>query len=193
MAEDERKRWDEKHALEHGAEFPSAFLRQIFQEQSWRIQGGSALDVATGRGRNAFFLAERGFHVEAVDISEAALKEASTLAEEKGLTITFRQVDLDHVELSESTYDMILNFNFLQRSLIAKMKRALKLGGHIIFETYLIEQRILGHPKNPAYLLGHNELLELFRDFRILYYHEGRFVEGGKDAFRAGLFGQKVR
>ena len=73
------------------------------------------------------------------------------------------------------------------------MKSALKLGGHVIFETYLVDQRVLGHPRNPAYLLGHNELLDLFRDFRVLRYREGRFAEGGKEAYRAGLFGQKVR
>ena len=124
MATDDQGRWDKKHATEEGHEDASSFLRQLFEVGAWRIQAGSALDVATGRGRNAFFLAERGFRVEAIDISEAALKEASKLAEEKGLTITFRQVDVDHVELSESTYDMILNFNFLQRSLIAKIGRA---------------------------------------------------------------------
>jgi len=113
--------------------------------------------------------------------------------QEKKLAIDFRQADLDSVELPEAAYDLILNFNFLQRSLIPKMKKALKLGGHIVFETYLIDQRVLGHPSNPVYLLGHNELLELFRDFRVLYYREGKFAEGGKEAYRAGLFAQKVR
>jgi len=56
----------------------------------------------------------------------------------------------------------------------------------------LEDQRVLGHPKNPVYLLGHNELLKLFRDFLILCYREGKFAEGGKEAYRAGLFGQKV-
>lgn len=193
MATEDQERWDERHAGGHGVEPPSAFLHQIFHEHSWRIQPGRALDIATGKGRNALFLAERGFSVEAIDISEVALQEARREAEGKGLTITFRQADLDDVELPEAAYDMILNFNFLQRSLIPKMKKALKLGGHIVFETYLIDQRVLGHPRNPAYLLGHNELLELFRDFRILYYSEGKFLEGGKEAYRAGLFGQKVQ
>jgi len=87
---------------------------------------------------------------------------------------------------------MVLNFNFLLRSLIPKIKKSLKLGGHVVFETFLIEQQDIGHPKNPAYLLGHNELLELFRDFRILYYREGKFVEGEDVSYRAALFGQKV-
>jgi len=193
MATEDQKRWDEKHRGGHGEESPASFLQQIFQQHSWRIQPGRALDIATGRGRNALFLAEKGFRVEGVDISETALQAARERAKEKGLAIIFKQADLDDVELPDAAYDMILNFDFLQRSLIPKMKRALKPGGHIIFETYLIDQRVLGHPKNPVYLLGHNELLELFRDFRILCYREGKFAEGGEEAYRAGLFGQKVR
>jgi 2-polyprenyl-3-methyl-5-hydroxy-6-metoxy-1,4-benzoquinol methylase len=193
MATEDQKRWDERHASGHGAEAPSAFLQEIFQLPSWRIEPGRALDIATGNGRNALYLAERGFTVEAIDISQVALQEGRKRAEEKGLSVTFRQADLDHCDFPEAAYNIVLNFNFLQRSLIPKMKGALRLGGHVIFETYLIDQRVLGHPRNPAYLLGHNELLELFRDFRVLYYREGKFAEGGKEAYRAGLLGRKVR
>lgn len=192
MAGDDQKIWDERHASKHGQGEPSPFLKEILESNSWRIQPGRAIDIATGRGRNALFLAERGFSVEAIDVSTVALEQGRKAAQEKKLAIDFRQADLDSVELPEATYDMILNFNFLQRSLIPKMKKALKLGGHIVFETYLVDQRVLGHPRNPAYLLGHNELLELCRDFRVLYYREGKFAESGREAYRAGLFGQKV-
>lgn len=190
---DDRERWNKRHGAEQEPTGPSDFLRQVFDHSSWRIQPGRALDIATGKGRNALFLAKKGFSVDATDISEVALKEARRQAEQEGLAITFKQADLEDLELPEAAYDVILNFNFLQRSLIPEMKKALKLGGYIVFETYLIDQRVLGHPRNPAYLLGHNELLELFRDFRILNYREGKFAEGGKEAYRAGLFGQKVR
>ena len=192
MAKEDQKRWDEKHAAGHGEESPSPFLEEVFRSGSWNIQPGRALDIATGRGRNAFFLAERGFRVDAMDISQVALQEAGKVAEAKGLTINFIQADLEQAALPEMTYDLIINCNFLERSLIPKMKTALKLGGHVVFETYLVDQRVFGHPRNPAYLLGHNELLELFRDFRVLYYREGKFVEGDKEAYRAGLFGRKV-
>ncbi len=193
MVSDDQKRWDERYSSKHGQEGPSPFLLQVFESHAWRIQPARALDVATGKGRNALFLAERGFSVEAVDISEVGLQEGRKAAEERRLSVAFRQADLDKTGLPDAAYDLILNFDFLQRSLIPKMKKALKLGGHIVFESYLIDQRVLGHPRNPAYLLSHNELLELFRDFRVLYYREGKFLEGGKEAYRAGFFGQKVR
>jgi len=193
MATEDQKRWDEKHAGGREDESPSSFLAEVLDSDSCHISPGLALDVAAGRWRNAFFLAERGFRVDAMDISEVALQEARRIAEAKGLAINFIQADLEQADLSENAYDTIVNFNFLERSLIPKMKRALKVGGHIVFESYLVDQGVLGHPRNPAYLLGHNELLELFRDFRVLYYREGKMVERGKEAFRARLLGQKVR
>jgi hypothetical protein len=69
---------------------------------------------------------------------------------------------------------------------------AVKVGGYVIFETYLIDQREIGQPKNPDYLLGHNELLEHFRDFRVLYYREGKFTEGEEASCRAGILAQRT-
>jgi tellurite methyltransferase len=181
------------HPLKGEQREPASFLRQIFALRSWRMQPGRALDLATGRGRNALFLAQRGFAVEAIDISEAALADARKRANAERLKIEFRQADLEGIVLPAASCDLILNFNYLQRSLVAQMKEALRVGGRIIFETYLIDQQQIGHPKNPDYLLRHGELLGLFSDFRVFYYREGKFSEAGKEAFRAGLFGQKVR
>jgi tellurite methyltransferase len=193
MATDGQERWDKLHEAHHEEVEPARFLREVFQADAWNIPPGRALDIATGKGRNAIFLAERGFAVDAVDISEVALEAARKTAGEKGLTVKFQQADIEHIRLSDAAYDLIINFNFLERSLIPKIKKTLKIGGHVVFETFLIDQRVLGHPKNPAYLLGHNELLELFRDFRVLYYREGKIPGDGREAYKAGLFGQRVR
>jgi tellurite methyltransferase len=192
VGREDQKHWDEKHAGGHGEDSPSSLMEEIFRGRSWPIQPGKALDIATGKGRNAVFLAEHGFKVDAMDISAVALEEARKIAQAKKLDINFIEADLDHAELPEAAYELIVNFNFLERGLIPKMKVALKPGGHIVFETFLIDQKELGHPRNPAYLLGHNELLDLFRDFRVLYYREGKMIEGVKESYRAGLFAQKV-
>jgi hypothetical protein len=86
-----------------------------------------------------------------------------------------------------------VNIDYLQRSLLPVIKAALKLGGFVICDTYLIEQQTIGHPKNPNYLLQHNELLESFRDFRVLYYREGKIINNDDPSFRAGIFAQKIR
>jgi SAM-dependent methyltransferase len=187
MADEDRKRWDEKHAGSHEGSEPSAFLKYILEQDAWPLIPGLALDVAAGKGRNAAFLSAKGFDVEGIDVSEVALDAARRRAPRA----TFAQGDLDEMELGGNRYDLIVNFNFLSRALIPKIKRALKPGGHIVFETYLIDQRTLGHPRNPDYLLLHNELLDLFRGFRVLFYREGKFAENSDAAYRASLFARK--
>jgi tellurite methyltransferase len=192
MSSDDKTRWDRQHSSSPGADQPSSFLRQILESDAWHIPRGLALDVTAGKGRNSIFLAEMGFNVVGIDISTIALAEARRSAEKKSLEITWQQADLEQIELPTAAYDLIVNFNYLQRSLLPQIRRALKPQGQIIFETYLIDQQAIGHPKNPAYLLNHNELLEHFRDFRVLCYREGKYIEGGEAAFRAGIFTQKI-
>jgi tellurite methyltransferase len=192
VALEEHKRWNDRHGADHGEETPAAFVEEIFRSPSWIISPGRALDVATGKGRHAIFLAAKGFRVDAVDISAAALQEARKAARAKNQAVDFIEADLDHADLPSAVYDLVVNFNFLDRRLIPQLKNALKRGGRIIFETYLVDQREIGHPKNPAFLLGHNELVELFRDFRVLYYREGKVVEGGRESYKAGLFAEKT-
>lgn len=192
MVPDDQRRWDQKYAAAAGPESPSSFLVEIMSSDSWIIPRGRALDIATGKGRNAQFLARKGFEVEGVDISAVALAEAESRARGKSLRIAWRQADLETLTLPTTHYDLIVEFNYLERSLVPKIKSALKTGGFVIFETYLIGQEAMGHPKNPAYLLGHNELLDLFRGFRVLFYREGKMAEGRATAMRAGIFAQKL-
>src|SRR5437667_5134140 len=187
MSASDQARWDRKHLAEHGSEAAAGVLAEIFQAQNWPMRAGRALEIATGKGRNAIFLAERGFDVEAIDISPVALDEARRRATERKLDISWREADLEQIELPEACYDLVLNFNYLQRSLIPRIKESLTAGGHIIFETYLIDQRTVGHPSNPAYLLGHNELLEFFRDLPVIWYCEWKFTECYEFSYLAGL------
>ena len=191
MALDDRERWDRQHAAKRAIQKPATFLKEIFEGDRWSIPRGQALDLATGKGQNAIFLAERGFEVLGIDISSVALEEARKSAEEKSLKVNWQQADLDVIELPPLRYNVVLNFNYLQRSLLPQIKRTLKPGGWVIFETYLIDQQTIGQPKNPDYLLLRNELLDFFRDFRVLYYREGKFPQSGEGAFRAGLLAEK--
>lgn len=157
------------------------------------LQKGKALDLAAGEGRNAIFLAQHGFDVDAVDISEIGLRKAQKLAKEMGVKIHTLLADLDTYQIRKQQYDLITNFYFLNRNLVPKIKRGLKKGGMVIFETYLLEHRKLrtGGPKDPRYFLRPNELLQLFKEFRILFYREGIFKEGGKRKAIASLIAQK--
>jgi 2-polyprenyl-3-methyl-5-hydroxy-6-metoxy-1,4-benzoquinol methylase len=192
MSENDQVRWNRQHAESSGREEPSNFLRQILESDSWQVEPGRALDVACGKGRNALYMASRGFHVTAIDIAAVALTKGRTQAEERSLSIAWQQADLENLQLKAAEYHLIVNINYLQRSLIPQIKTALKTGGHVIFATYLIGQQAIGQPKNPAYLLAHNELLAHFREFRVLCYREGKFRDAGAPSYRAAIFAQKL-
>jgi SAM-dependent methyltransferase len=144
-----------------------------------------------GGGRNALFLSSKGFKVDGIDISHDAIESALKLAQEIQAKISTQLVDLENdFFIKEENYDVIICFNFLQRSLIPSMKKGLRDGGVIVYETYIVDQAQFGKPTNPDYLLKHNELLELFKDFRCLRYHEGIMAKGKAVA---GIITQKWR
>ena len=188
----DQKRWDKKFGRKEFAlgKEPNPFLKKHIR----LLPRGKALDIATGEGRNAVFLAQNGFDVDAVDISEKGLKKARKLAREKGVKINTFLVDLDQYHIAKERYDLIANFYFLKRRLIPRIRNGLKKGGIVVFETYLLEHRALatGGPTQAKYFLKPNEPLRLFRNFRILYYREGIFKEGRKRKVVARLIAQKI-
>jgi 2-polyprenyl-3-methyl-5-hydroxy-6-metoxy-1,4-benzoquinol methylase len=187
----DQKRWDERFRGKGFAfgKQPNPFLKKHIH----LLPKGKTLDIASGEGRNAVFLARQGFDVDAVDISEVGLKKAKKLAGEIRVKIDTTYADLNTYQIEKEKYDLIANFYFLRRSLIPKIKKGLKKGGRVIFETYTLEQKNVGTegPKDPKYFLKPNELLRLFKDFHILYYREGIFKEGGRRKAVASLIAQK--
>ena len=163
---------------------------QFLVESIDLLPRGRALDVAMGRGRNAIYLAKMGFEVEGVDTSHEAIEEALARAREEGVSIQTRVEDLVNIPyFDEEAYDLVICFNYLQRSLMPQMKNWVKPGGMLVYETFIIDQVRFGKPQNPDHLLRHNELLHVFRDFRVLRYRE--VVIGGKKAI-ASILAQKV-
>ncbi len=192
MSHDDQIRWDHRYGENEGPHQAAAFLREIFDSNAWDLRRGRALDIACGSGRNALFLAEKGFAVTGIDISQVALDRAAERAKEKSLLIVWQQADLELKPLPVAGYDLIVDIDYLQRSLFPQIKATLKSGGFLIFETYLTGQQAIGHPRNPNYLLAPNELLDGLRDFRVLYYREGKFMSDGAWSFRAGILAKKI-
>ncbi|MBP1712389.1 MAG: hypothetical protein H6Q42_592, partial [Deltaproteobacteria bacterium] len=187
----DQKRWDQKY---QGEEFaygkkPNAFLKIHLGS----LKKGVALDLASGEGRNAVFLAQAGWKMDAVDISPVGLRKARKLAKEAGVKINFLQADLDSYPIARGKYDLIMVLYFWNRRLLPQIKRGLKNGGRILFETYTLETLLRGlqGPREAKYLLKANELLDLFRDFRVLFYREGIFREGGRRKAIASLIAEK--
>jgi tellurite methyltransferase len=188
----DQKRWDERFGREEFAFGKEAnpFLRRHIA----LFTRGKVLDIAAGEGRNAIFLAQHGFDVDAVDISEVGLRKAQRLAKEMGVKIHTFHADLNTYQIEPGQYDLITNFYFLKRSLIPKIKKGLKKEGKVIFETYILEHRNIATygPRQAKYFLRPNELLKLFNGFRILRYREGIFKQGGKKRAIASLIAEKI-
>ncbi len=166
---------------------PSQFL---IENTELLPRSGHALDVAMGNGRNAIFLAQQGLEVEGIDISTEAVESALKSARALGINLNVKVADLENdYHFEELAYDLIICFNYLHRPLIYQMKQGLRVGGIVVYETFILDQAQFGRPRNPDHLLEHNELLEMFKGFRCLRYHEGVFP--GPKAV-AGIVAQKI-
>jgi tellurite methyltransferase len=142
------------------------------------------LDLASGDGHNGIFLATKDLPVICCDISKQALSRAEKLAAENHVKVTLWQVDLEVEEMNplpEDSYGGVLVFHYLHRALIPCIRKALKKGGILIYETFTIEQPKFGKPHNQNFLLKPGELLAWFKDWEIIYDFEG-IKEGPKRA-----------
>jgi tellurite methyltransferase len=171
---DDRVKWNERYAGDglYLGRAPSRFLVENMAHISRLLPGIKALDIACGEGRNSIFLAQNGFLVTGLDISEEGLAKADRWAKAEGVGVSFRCIDMETFEFKES-YDLIINFNFLLRGLVPRMVEALNPAGVIVFDTILDTPTLEGF-HNRGYLLRPGELRELFAPFpgEIILYEE---------------------
>jgi len=180
MERDERTLWNRKYSEgSHASLEPDSFLISAYSEFIGGSISGSALDLAGGVGRHTLWLAERGWKVTLVDVSEVGIDRArKNLAKRRDKlplsNVDFKILNLEKVSnLGHEQYDLILVFFYLQRELFPALISALRPDGFLIYKTYTTDQqRFPGGPSHPMHLLQPNELLRAFAALRILYYHE---------------------
>ena len=138
---------------------------------------GDALDVASGSGRNAFWLAARGLDTVALDRDAAAIANIRESAERLRLPLVAQMVDLEtgDVTLPVNAYDLIVVVHYLHRPLFPALKAGLRPGGILVYETFTRAQAQRGRPTNPAFLLEAGELRELVAPLDVLVEREGEF------------------
>lgn len=139
--------------------------------------GGDALDVASGSGRNAFWLAARGLTTLAVDRDADKVEAIRRTAEERRLLLRAEVVDLEANVVSglTGTFDLIVVVHYLHRPLFPALRDALRPGGVLVYETFTRAQALRGKPTNPAFLLEPGELRELVAPLEVLAEREGDF------------------
>ena len=164
----DQSRWDSKFDSEtflYGKK-PIPFL----EKNVHLLPKGKVLDLAMGEGRNGVFLATRGFKVLGLDISEKGLQKAHRLAASMNVEIETRVVDLESHTLEKNAYDVILCTYYMQRDLFLQFKDALKPGGMVVVETYNEDDVAKYGNISKKWALGKNELLQTFKEFRIIRY-----------------------
>ena len=182
----DQTRWDKYYNMEeflYGTE-PIPFLKDNIS----LLPKNKALDLAMGEGRNGVYLATQGFEVLGLDISPIGLNKAQQLAKHFNTTIQTRVVDLENYQLKKNSYDVIICTYYLQRDLFDQIKDSLKPGGMVLIETFNTDY--LKYSRFPKkYLLKHNELLEIFKDFKVIRY---QVYDDGKEAF-SSIIAQKSK
>lgn len=155
---DDRRRWDAQYAEACVAELPSTH----WLESVGLPSRGRALDVASGRGALACFLALRGLEVTALDISGRALELSDQLAARCGVTLRSCNLDLASDALPEGPFALITCINYLDRKLWPKLAARLAPGGLLALEM-ATRTNLERHARPSArWLLEPNELSMAF-------------------------------
>jgi len=150
---------------------PSPVLCEYIDE----LPDGRALDVATGTGRNALFLAEAGYEVDAVDRSREGLRITRENATERGIADRLHLVRADLAEYAfpAETYDVITISFYRAIDRFPDIKEALRPGGCLFVEHHLRStDPTPSGPSSDRYRFAANELLYACLDLTVLYYDE---------------------
>ncbi len=157
--------WNERYS-EPGFAYgtsPNEFIVTVVD----RIPPGRILSLAEGEGRNAVFLAARGYEVTGVDGSAVGLRKAAELAKERGVAITLIHADLGEFKIEPQQWDAIIAFYcHVPATIRIPLHRAavqgLKPGGVFVLEAFSKEQlsNDTGGPKAMDMLMSLDELKE---------------------------------
>ena len=161
----DREHWDERYGIEEliwKAE-PNRFL----VEELDALAPGRALDVACGEGRNAVWLASKGWRVTGVDFSRAGLAKAQRLATDRGVEVTWVEADVVDWQPPMASFDLVvvMYLHLLaehRRRALAHAAAALAPGGVLLVVGHDTSNLLkgTGGPQDPAVLFGPEEIVE---------------------------------
>lgn len=136
----------------HGNEAPSEWIRHMLDMHAGAAV--DAIDLASGFGRHAYLLANKGLSVLAIDTNPTV---ADAL---QATNIKFQQVDLELElwPLEGVEADVVVVSNYLYRPHLARVGDLVRVGGILIYETFGVGNEAFGKPSNPDFLLQDGEL-----------------------------------
>lgn len=171
--------WDEKFSREgyfYGFE-PNVFIES---KTGLLAPQGKVLCLGEGEGRNAVYLASKGFDVTALDASAIGMTKALSLAARRGVSFKAQLLDLEQWEPQESYDAVVTSYLHLEEPLRTKAFRtaisALNPKGYFIGEFFSLDQipRESGGPKKPSLLYTKESMGSIFsmKGCKILYLEE---------------------
>ncbi|MFC4147896.1 methyltransferase domain-containing protein [Micromonospora mangrovi] len=151
--------WDTRYANAPGLVW-SAEANRFVVESVTGLTPGAALDLAAGEGRNAVWLAEQGWRVNAVDFSPVAVERGRELAARRGVTVEWRVADVTAYRPVPGSYDLVL-LSYLHlpaadlAGVLTSVRRALRPGGTVVVVGHDLAnlEGGIGGPQDPAVLL----------------------------------------
>jgi SAM-dependent methyltransferase len=153
--------------------FVTAWLPRVVAGLNGRPGPRRALDLAMGEGRHAIPLAEAGFVTYGVDVAVDRLQNARRMLHGRRLDVKQWAADLDTYPLPAEHFDLLFCTRFLLRARWDDLKRSVRPGGFVMYETFTTGQIARGFgPSSPDHLLHPGELAGAFDDWTILHSEE---------------------
>jgi SAM-dependent methyltransferase len=132
------------------------------------VPPGRALEIAVGQGRNAVGLAERGWHVTGIDVSEEGLAAARANAARAGVSLTLVRQGDDEFDAGVEAWDLIAVIygpvSITDELSVRRLERALAPGGRVVVESFASPRE---SPRRRPVDIDPRELLRAFDGFRI--------------------------
>lgn len=181
MSEADRNKWNQRYAEDsYRKSNPVDLLRDWLPQ----VPVGRALDVASGAGRNALYLAEAGFRVDAIDISAVGLQQLGRQAQERELQVNCIEHDLDNAFDFDHDYDLVVVLWYVNLPLITRLCDCLAPGGYLVCEEHLRSAEDVIGPENPRFRVPPGALREALSTLELLHYDESvePIPEGGRIA-----------
>jgi SAM-dependent methyltransferase len=149
---------------------PAPLLRRYTKA----LPAGRALDVASGTGRNAVFLAETGWEVDALDRSRVGLEIARENARDRGVEdrCNWIQADAFEYEYPAETYDLITIRSFRILDRLPDIKAALATDGVLYYQMHVRTTEPVDYGPSDHHRVAANELLRAALDLTVLSYRE---------------------
>ena len=172
--ERERIRWNKSLTRDTAYKF-NKNANALLVETVKGMKSGKALDLGMGQGRNAIYLAKKGWNVTGVDIADEAVALALKRAKESEVTIDARVVPMETFDFGINKWDLIVHvyegcFDYAR---VNKIEKALKPGGVLVFEFFHRDAGI--EMKRPTFGCETNavkSVVEQVGGFKILRYTE---------------------